>query len=88
MSRIPLVVSIAALVVASLALGRAAHAANPVKPCPATTGAPWQFPGTPLKGSKYGSYVVGSFTCGDAAKWVKKLTPTLLPNRKSARATP
>lgn len=82
MSRIPLVLSVAALVVAALAVGRAAQAANPVKQCPKTTGAPWQFPGTSMKGSTYGSYVVGTFTCGDAARWLKKLSPTVVENRK------
>lgn len=72
---------ITALLAASLAGGRAAHAANPVKTCPKTTASPWQFPGTSMKGSTYGSYVVGSFTCADAAKWLKKLAPTAVKHR-------
>ena len=67
-----------ALLAAATATGAAG---NPIKTCPKITASPWQFPGTPLKGTTYGSYVVGTFTCAAAATWIKKLTPTLVKNR-------
>ena len=69
------------VVLAVLAVGTANGAANPIKQCPKITASPWQFPGSPLKGTSYGSYVVGGFTCAAAATWIKKITPTLLENR-------
>ena len=69
------------VVLAVLAVGTANGATNPIKQCPKITASPWQFPGTPVKGTTYGSYVVGSFTCAAAATWIKKLTPTVLKKR-------
>ena len=67
---------------AVLAVGTANGATNPIKPCLNITASPWRFPGTQVKGTTYGSYVVGGFTCAAAATWIKKLTPTLLKKRQ------
>ena len=69
------------VVLAVLAVGTANGASNAIKQCPKIKSSPWQFPGTQVKGTTYGSYVVGGFTCAAAATWIKKLTPTLLKNR-------
>ena len=55
--------------------------ASPIKQCPKITAQPWKFPGSKLAGNTYGSYVVGGYTCANAASWIKKLTPTTVKNR-------
>lgn len=83
MSRRKLGFGVASVVVlAVLAVGTANGASNAIKQCPEIKSSPWQFPGTQVKGTTYGSYVVGGFTCAAAVTWIKKLTPTLLKNRK------
>ena len=69
------------LTLAGVVAVQAAPAASPIKQCPAIKASPWRFPHTSLKGTNYGSYVVGGYSCATAATWIKKLTATTLKNK-------
>lgn len=72
----------ACVAIAVPAAATGARAGNPIKQCPKITAQAWKFPGSPLGGSSYGSYVVGGYTCANAANWIKKLTPTVVKKKK------
>jgi len=71
----------ALVVIAVPAAATGTRAASPIKQCPKITAQAWKFPGTQVGGKTYGSYVVGGYTCANAADWIKKLTPTLVKNK-------
>jgi hypothetical protein len=76
------VIVFAALVaIAVPAAATGTRAASAIKLCPKITAQAWKFPGSPVRGSTYGSYVVGGYTCAKAASWIKKLTPTVVKNK-------